>query len=585
MDIVQIHCQALLLSIDKFCPPNEKEMTEQEALDAYQSFRAVAIGIMRRDRVNHYCLDEDVILTTCDGKQKKIKDFVPGDSIFGVDSQGQTIKTRVVALHNNGVLEGYEATFDDGYKIVCSRDHKFLTQNGMVALKDLGSLGVFCEPSIQDKWMDETLRGPPTNQKIRNIAQQAMRGMPEISNASSKLEGSTVCSAQDRALEGSVRINIFDPGTTRDSSQNVFEMCGVNSEQPLAEVGLGTVAQGQTRRAIAANQDKKRDVLETAREESRKGEERLSSEIRWPAYLATGKSTESLGQSGKSAEFQEKFQNGRMVSCVRNSDMAHYSNSVWGEAETSRFCKSQSQNLGRNRRTFPFYRFQAEEVQEGDTCNCSIQRRNAQSRSCQKGGCNSDSYGYELLSREGKEIKISLADLAYSHAPLTNSGNLVVRRVVQIRSVGQKQMYDLEVDHPKHNFLLPNGIVTSNSETSIHFYPDDRAILYRANKHMRTHGNAEGIDWERLAQTINVDFGTKKTNPQQLIGLVSASSTVSADFVVDPEGESILDAAVSSEYPEETIESNNSKRVMHEAISKLTLRERKILIMKGISNV
>lgn len=133
--------------------------------------------------------------------------------------------------------------------------------------------------------------------------------------------------------------------------------------------------------------------------------------------------------------------------------------------------------------------------------------------------------------------------------------------------------------------IMRRDRVNHYSETSIHFYPDDRAILYRANKHMRTHGSAEGIDWERLAQTINVDFGTKKTNPQQLIGLVSASSTVSADFVVDPEGESILDAAVSSECPEETIESNNSKRVMHEAISKLTLRERKILIMKGISNV
>lgn len=54
MDVVQIQCQGLLLAIDKFCPPDEKGMTDQESLDAYQSFRAVAIGIMRRDRVNDY---------------------------------------------------------------------------------------------------------------------------------------------------------------------------------------------------------------------------------------------------------------------------------------------------------------------------------------------------------------------------------------------------------------------------------------------------------------------------------------------------------------------------------------------------
>jgi DNA-directed RNA polymerase specialized sigma subunit len=54
MDVVQIQCQGLLLAIDKFCPPNEKGMTEEESLDAYRSFRAVAIGIMSRDRVNDY---------------------------------------------------------------------------------------------------------------------------------------------------------------------------------------------------------------------------------------------------------------------------------------------------------------------------------------------------------------------------------------------------------------------------------------------------------------------------------------------------------------------------------------------------
>jgi len=54
MDIVQIQGQGLLLAIDKFCPPDDKNMTEIESLEAYRSFRAVAIGIMRRDRVNDY---------------------------------------------------------------------------------------------------------------------------------------------------------------------------------------------------------------------------------------------------------------------------------------------------------------------------------------------------------------------------------------------------------------------------------------------------------------------------------------------------------------------------------------------------
>lgn len=54
MDIIQIQCQGLLLAIDKFVPPNDKRMSNRASLEAYRKFRAVAIGIMARDRVNAY---------------------------------------------------------------------------------------------------------------------------------------------------------------------------------------------------------------------------------------------------------------------------------------------------------------------------------------------------------------------------------------------------------------------------------------------------------------------------------------------------------------------------------------------------
>lgn len=158
MDIVQIQCQGMLLAVDKFVPPNDKRMSEKESLARYRTFRAVAIGIMTRDRVNAYSLDQDVILVTCDNKKKKIKDFRPGDTVLGVDTQGQTIATTVLALHDHGVLDGYEVTFDDGFTVVCSKDHKFLTRLGMVSLKDIGHEEVLCEPAAQDRWLEEAVR-------------------------------------------------------------------------------------------------------------------------------------------------------------------------------------------------------------------------------------------------------------------------------------------------------------------------------------------------------------------------------------------------------------------------------------------
>jgi hypothetical protein len=54
MDLVQIHCGGLLVAIDKFVPPDTRQMTEQEELEAYRKFRAVAIGRMIGDRIEQY---------------------------------------------------------------------------------------------------------------------------------------------------------------------------------------------------------------------------------------------------------------------------------------------------------------------------------------------------------------------------------------------------------------------------------------------------------------------------------------------------------------------------------------------------
>lgn len=54
MDLVQIHAQGLIVAVDKFVPPNTKGMTRDEELQAYRSFRAVAIGRMMGDRIEQF---------------------------------------------------------------------------------------------------------------------------------------------------------------------------------------------------------------------------------------------------------------------------------------------------------------------------------------------------------------------------------------------------------------------------------------------------------------------------------------------------------------------------------------------------
>jgi hypothetical protein len=147
-------------------------------------------------------------------------------------------------------------------------------------------------------------------------------------------------------------------------------------------------------------------------------------------------------------------------------------------------------------------------------------------------------------------------------------------------------MYDLEVSHPKHNFLLPNGVVTSNSETSLHFYPPDRQKIYRANKHLRKFPSE--VDYTQLAKLVNKDLQESEspcqTNPAELMSLLSASSTVSGDFAAEPDGETVIESTSgdSSLRPDLITEQHDLSRVLHQKIAGLPLVERKLLKMKGV---
>lgn len=145
-------------------------------------------------------------------------------------------------------------------------------------------------------------------------------------------------------------------------------------------------------------------------------------------------------------------------------------------------------------------------------------------------------------------------------------------------------MYDLEVSHPKHNFLLPNGIVTSNSETPIHFYPSDKRKLYRANKLVRRHG----ADYEQLSEEINKRDDDVRTTPTELAGLMAAASCVSADSVggaqdVDAPDAIARFAAPESARPDVQFEMRSTFDSLVVALEGLTTFEKKLLRLVGVS--
>lgn len=198
--------------------------------------------------------------------------------------------------------------------------------------------------------------------------------------------------------------------------------------------------------------------------------------------------------------------------------------------------------------------------------------------------------------------------MAYGHAPLTSTGGLVLRYVVRVRAVGLQRMYDLEVAHPKHNFLLPSGIVTSNSQTLLHFYPNDRKVLYRANKlHGRMNKGMSGTDYDAMAKRLNADAvaeaearaaervelgqpaGTTapsfQTDAGEVAELMAASSHVSADALVGARRAIARMAAPEDQAPDRQAEVSEGVATVRRAARGLSLVQRKMLVLRGMLSV
>lgn len=186
-------------------------------------------------------------------------------------------------------------------------------------------------------------------------------------------------------------------------------------------------------------------------------------------------------------------------------------------------------------------------------------------------------------------LAISRARIFYSRTP---PSQLSYMDLVQIASEGLLSAID--------KFVLPfskvfrsvaigrivGNSISAYSETLIHFYPTAKRVLYRANKSIGRMGSDP--DMKELAARVNDGLPKRqKATPDQISDLMAAASCVSADSIVstDPNlAESISRfSAPDSCRPDVIVEANDSSAVLAAAMAKLSILERKVLILKGIS--
>jgi hypothetical protein len=133
-----------------------------------------------------------------------------------------------------------------------------------------------------------------------------------------------------------------------------------------------------------------------------------------------------------------------------------------------------------------------------------------------------------------------------------------------------------------------SGFIEEYSNTIIHFYPSDKNKIYKANKLLR---NKDTTDYEQLAEELNKT--DSDTNPEDIRGLLTAASTVSADAPIkaltsfnDNTQPKTLANFIGIEeclQPDRQVEKEDlTKKLIHAIRDNMSLFEKKFLLLKGV---
>lgn len=108
-------------------------MYQEQALKVfrYAGFPEEEVDNARR------CVDENTLVLLANGNEKKIKDINVGDEVASLSPYGYMSHNKVSNVFNNGRKDVIKISTSQSNEILCTEDHKILTQRGWVCAGEL----------------------------------------------------------------------------------------------------------------------------------------------------------------------------------------------------------------------------------------------------------------------------------------------------------------------------------------------------------------------------------------------------------------------------------------------------------------
>ncbi len=438
-------------------------------------------------------IDNNFIIPLSNGSTKKASCVAAGDKVRCLDEMtGAVVETTVVANHDHGILPAFEVTFEGGSTVICSINHKFLTLEGQKPLHE-----------ILNRRMEvihaEATASEESHLSLRGSIFQQTRIVESQKNLQASI-GSGECEPQEEVLCKSGKgksLSGFASRTQKPVRETSICHCSVQSSDFENKSRNNGSSEQDPRSKTTSIKDSNQDIGETRRTVVPCGQS---------SSLAGGKSRTVYCQSQKRTNGKKGFQGRSLVrtEClVWTRFPSECSSEVRRHNEASRFRSGRI--LDRSRRMLAF-----RDELYGETLQCGTnpcQRYNAErgSRATWNHSCTTWT---ELLARERETHSKGRLD-CHSERPYfqSQSRNVSLRRVLSARYVGERQMCDLEVSHPSHNYILTGGIVTSNSHAMSY------SAITAVEFWLKFHYPAEYIS----ALLNNTDPGKKKFGNESLI--------------------------------------------------------------------
>jgi DNA-directed DNA polymerase III PolC len=408
---------------------------------------------------------------------KSIEQLKPySDKVLTVDQNGDIVPTDIVGLYDHGELECFEVIFDDCSSVTCSANHKFSTPLGMQPLHRIMSegMGIYaCEAG----WVERTVRTDIQDQCGIRHTQEVLCNLPESWSAKKvgRIYGTMWSgpSSEEGVLQSSLLMSRMY--THQERAYQRANDQDLSSSPNFRGSIKGCQAHGSTPRN---NPIQERETCELATQQSRETCDMHSQSHSGPKEIKA----RGLHDEVPRATWVQK-------ACT---------DTLWTNPEGSRFCKQQY--LGGSRRSMALH------GHAWTTCKVQNQGRNSEQGSTPQEGLPNKDRNRGIPFTRAYKIPRHSGSSSIQDCP-DGTRNLVLRKVVQCRWVGQGHTYDIKVAHPSHAFFLANGVLTSNSHAAVYGVFSYWTAYLKANfpqYYLKAMLNDRRENKTRMAQYVNV---------------------------------------------------------------------------------